>query len=227
MEGSGAGLAAAPAQGPANGDGEAAAQPTPDLGALTTQLDKIGETLESQREYLQSEPWKPEPAPVEPEPPDFGFLDETQPGFTPEQAAKQLQSIIETAAQEKANAVVTPIQEQLHTLQLEQQSQDLLARYPQMADNEVAQVVIDHAHQFAEAIGKPELAANPQVWEMVYLAGRANEQAQQEDQSPPSATLMGAGGASPGGAPQGEGPTTESVMASMVPQRLPLFGGSR
>ncbi len=235
MEASAAGLAPAagdaPAEGQAPAGGEQDAQQQPDLGQLSSTLDGIGQMLEQQRDYLASEPWQQRPAEgeVEGEPqpaaPDLSFLDENQPGFTPEAAAQQLAALIDNAAQERATSAVAPLAQQLQDMQVTAESDAMIARYPQMGEDEVAEKVIDTAQKWCESIGRPELAAEPAVWEMVYLAGRAADQANAEGQGGPAATLEGAGGASPGGAAQGEIPTTQSITAGWQTNRLPMFGG--
>lgn len=245
MEASGAGLAPAAApsgdaaqqqqqQGQQQGeqqDGTTQAQP--DFAQLSSQLDSLGQMLEQQRpllDHVASEPWNQTQEQQEETPaaPDFSFLDETQPGYTPEQAAGQLQQLIDTAAETKANALVSPVQQQVQEMQVERQTDDLIARYPQLGDPKVAQEVVDTTHQWAQSIGHPELAGDPRVMEMVYSAALAKEQAGKEGaDASGAATLEGAGGASPGGTQQGDSLTTKSVTDSWRTGRHPVFlGGS-
>lgn len=239
MEGSGAGLAAAPAAGDAaaaaegGGDATPAAeqqqngqqQSQPDVNA---QLQSINEMLEPMRDLLQAEPWKPaEETPAE-TPPDLSFLDDQQPNYTPEQAAKGLQDLVEKLATDRAQALVEPLAKQQQEMQTKQDTDELIARYPQLGDDTVASQVVDTSRQLAAELGHPELASSPRMYELVYLAGRATDQANAETAAGGgAATLEGAGGASPGGSGQGAIPTTQSVTAGWRASSLPLFGTKR
>jgi hypothetical protein len=240
MEASGAGLATAPA----TGDGQQQAgeqqqtdgQQQPDLAAV---LDTIGQQFEQQRTMLQSlAESRQEQAPQEQQQTDanegqgeidLSFLDESAPTYQgPEAAMQQLGSLIDNIAAQRAQALVEPLQKDIGELRTDRAIDDLVAKYPQIADPEVGKTVIDTAQRWAQKAGHPELGSMPEFFELVYLAGRAADQSKQEGSTQESAAaLEGAGGASPGGAGQGTAPTTESVTANWGAKRLPLFTGSR
>lgn len=244
MEGSAAGLAAAPATGDAaqQGDGQANQQDgqqqaqQPDMAAV---LDAIGQQFEQQRTMLQSlaesrtegegEQQQQQQGEEGQGEIDLSFLDESAPTYQgPEAAMQQLGSLIDNIAAQRAQALVEPLQKDIGELRTDRAIDDLVAKYPQIADPEVGKTVIDTAQQWAQKAGHPELGSMPEFFELVYLAGRAADQSKQEGSTQESAAaLEGAGGASPGGAGQGTAPTTESVTANWGAKRLPLFTGSR
>lgn len=241
MEASAAGLASGDAasgdadgQGQGQGEGQNDAQQTPDV---TTQLNSLGQLMEQQRqqlsqqdEFLRSQPWAPQDDQQDDQqdaPPDFGFLDDTQPGFTPEGAAKQLGELIDSLADKKASERVDPVMERVQAMEIERATDALITEFPQLNDDAVAEKVIDTARRWAESRNQPELAKDPELWRLVYLAGRAVDQSGQEDQPDNAATLEGGGGASPAGARQGDSPTTDSVTSSWRSSRLPMFAGGR
>jgi len=230
---------------PATGDGQQQAQgeqqqadgqQQPDLAAV---LDSIGQQFEQQRTMLQGlAESRQEQAPEEQQQTDanegqgeidLSFLDESAPTYQgPEAAMQQLGSLIDNIAAQRAQALVEPLQKDIGELRTDRAIDDLVAKYPQIADPEVGKTVIDTAQQWAQKAGHPELGSMPEFFELVYLAGRAADQSQQEGSTQGSAAaLEGAGGASPGGAGQGTAPTTESVTANWGAKRLPLFTGSR
>lgn len=241
MEASGAGLATAPATGDGQQQAQGEQQQTEgqqqsDLAAV---LDTIGQQFEQQRTMLQGlAESRQEQAPEEQQQTDanegqgeidLSFLDESAPTYQgPEAAMQQLGSLIDNIAAQRAQALVEPLQKDIGELRTDRAIDDLVAKYPQIADPEVGKTVIDTAQQWAQKAGHPELGSMPEFFELVYLAGRAADQSKQEGSTQESAAaLEGAGGASPGGAGQGTAPTTESVTANWGAKRLPLFTGSR
>lgn len=233
MEASAAGLAAAPAAGDGGsadggdaGQQDGQSQQQAQQPDVTQALQGLTELMESQRDLLASEPWKPAEAPAEEQAPDLSFLDDTQPGYTQEQAAAGLQQLVTDLASKQAQELVAPLQKQQQEMQVRMQTDDLISRYPQMGDDKVAGQVVETARQWAEQIGHPELAAEPQMWELMYLAGRAADQSNSENNAASgdaAAALEGPGGASPGGSGQG-GLTAQSVTESWGGGSLPLFG---
>lgn len=232
--------AAAQGEGAAEGQQDGQQQQQQQQPDIAQVLDKIGTQLEEQRQFLQTLPTADageqdgqegqDPAEAQDEQVDLNFLDETAPGYQgPEAAMQQLLSTIDGIAEKKAQSLVGPLRNDIGELRTNAAIDDLVARYPQIGDPEVGKTVVSTAQEWARNAGHPELGTMPEFYELVYLAGRAAEQGQQEGASSEgsAATLEGAGGASPGGAAQGDGPTTESVTASWREQRHPLFSGGR
>src|SRR3954452_21350923 len=122
MEASAAGLAAgdAPAgdaqQGQQTGT-ESQEQAQPTLADVQGSLEQLSQLAEQQRDYLAGEPWKPADAEQEqeqqPAEMDFGFMDDTQPGFDPQAAVQQLGDVIRGEAERIAQEKVAPLQQDL------------------------------------------------------------------------------------------------------------------
>lgn len=232
MEASAAGLAAgdgAAADGQADGE-----QDAPTLVDVTKALGDLSGLMGQQRDFLASEPWRTaNGAETQPQTPaadevlDFGFLDDQRPGFSQEDAARQLTDLIRGEAQRIAGEQLTPVQQEIAAERQERGLNELSGRYPQLQDEKVAGEVLDTAQRWVEAAGlPPESAFNPHVVETIFLAARAREQSQQGPDGSPAAVLEGAGGASPAGAGQGAKPTTSADWAQQVaPKRLGLFSG--
>lgn len=245
MEASGAGLAAAPASGDAAADGQGqqaaggdAVQGAQQGQAIEAILGRVAEQLEANHQVLAERPWEQSAAGDEGEGEgsgelDLGFLDDTQPGWTQDKALQDLASLIDGRAGEKAQELVAPALQRLQTLETNQAIDDLVARYPQFGEPEVAQKVMQDSRAWAESVGLPELGANPEVYRLIYLASQTIEAQGRENAAGAdgAATLEGAGGASPGGSGQGD-------TAAMTPQAwgekvtagsgaLPLFSPRR
>ena len=205
MEASAAGLATGEAEAP---QAEQAPQGDAAIAQLAQQLEGLQQGQEETRQFLQSNPWAPQPE-EEPEPaPDLSFLDETNPNYDPNVAAQRLQEVMKqeatSAADAKLQEAIAPLQQQVQELRSQQGADALAAEFPEMKDPKVAQQVVETAEKYAQILNQPELLSNFDFIRMTYMAGRAAQLAQEEgDGSPQAATLEGAGGASPGGAAQG------------------------
>ena len=71
----------------------------------------------------------------------------------------------------------------------------------------------DFSVQYAQMLGQPELGDNPAFWRMAYMAGRAADAANAEQQQQPAAaTLEGAGGASPAGAADAQKQLVDGIL---------------
>lgn len=190
-------------------DGQA--QQGPDIGALSQQMEQYGSTLEDMRNFLQTQPWTQQAEGTgEPEPAqenlDLSFLDEA--GYD-QQAANQLAQIFENQMQQRESVLRQEFQKELsgvkETLTERQQMEhmrDLVDEFPDMAQPDVAQQIVQQAHQLAEANGWPqEMAADPRFWRVTYMAQQAAKAAQEEGRGDPGAAHLegGAGAASAGG----------------------------
>lgn len=207
MEASQAGLAGQQGQGEG---GEAQQQQGPDVSALAEQLGTYGQSMEQMRETLQgmqqymTQQQQAEPQGEEPQAQDLdlSFLDD--PAMTPEQIAQSLTGLIDSSADQRAQALlqqhITPLTQQVSEMRLESQAERLVQEFPEMAEPETAEKVVGTARQYAEMMGRPDLANDPAFWRLTYLAGRAADQANAEQgDEPQAAHLEGAGGAGPGG----------------------------
>jgi hypothetical protein len=115
---------------------------------------------------------------------DFGPQDDYQPGqYAPEygqdpqvqqqQAMQQLQSYIAEQVQQGVQNSVTPYIQQ-------QKANELERKYPDLATPEKAAEVVQATAQYAQRLGRPELARDPELVELVYLAQQARNSAAQE-----------------------------------------------
>jgi hypothetical protein len=123
-------------------------------------------------------------------------------------AQAQVQQAMETLLPQAVQQAVQPLQERF----LQQDADQLEAKYPALSEPETQNQVIQEAVAFANRLGDPELARDPQVIETVYLAKMAREgKTPAVPAGGSDAALEGAGGA--GGADEGEG---EDVAQSIV-----------
>lgn len=234
MEASGAGLAAASGDGQAPGQGEGGqgqegqadtGQSTQVPAGLTQEqitqwqdgLQSMQAEQERMREFLQNNPALQPPAEETPapQPADLSFL-ETE--TDPEKASQQLDQVLRQTAQQEAQRLlqeqIGPMQSEIQELRSQAGADALTAEFPELKDPAVAKQALEHAEAQAEVLGKPELAGDLNFVRQVFLMGRAMQTRQEQaaNGGDQAATLEGAGGASPGGAAQGDGQeTAESI----------------
>lgn len=198
------------AQGQAQGEGQAQ-QSGPDVSQLADLLGQQGQSLEEMRNFLASNPWAAQ-AQQEGEGEqggdqiDLSFLDD--PALAPEALQQQMQSQLGGLVDQRAQALVAPVQQQLAEMQRAQEARDLLGEFPEMAEEATAQQVVKMAHEWANENFPPEIARviaqKPATWRAVYMMGRAAESANGEQQGsgdPGAAHLESGAGAGPGQAP--------------------------
>jgi hypothetical protein len=194
------------AQGQGEGEGQAAEQQGPDYGALSQQLEQQGQSLDQLREYLQSNPWaaqdQGEEQGQEEQPLDLGFMETGDPQFDQE-LAQNLQSLIQSQVDQGLEQKVIekhlrPMQERLQTFERMDQARELTAEFPELNDAEHAQRVIGMSREYAEMMGKPELADEPAMWRLMHLANAAMVAAKEEEGNTSAAHVEGAGAAGGG-----------------------------
>lgn len=123
---------------------------------------------------------------------DTGY--EADPAQAQQQAMQQLQSYISEQVQQGVQQHVTPYIQQQRANELERQ-------YPALADPKTAGEVVQQTAAYAQKLGRPELARDPQLVELVYLAQQARNSASQET---PADGDQGVHLESGGAAPQAE-----------------------
>jgi len=193
--------------GQAQGQGEAQEaqqQQGPDYAAIMETLQQQGQGLDQMREFLQTNPWQAQQEPeAEPEQqlPELGFLESGDPEFD-QQLAQNLQNLIQTQAEKQVQQHLSPLQEQLQMMQREQAAAQLVGEFPELDDPEHAQRIVSMTRQYAEMMGRPDLADEPQMWRLMHLANAAMVAAKEEGEQSPAAHLEGAGGAGAGQTPQ-------------------------
>ena len=149
----------------------------------------------------------------QPAQPDLSFMDPDSANYNPQLAAQSLAQLMADQSQQQVQAAVAPLQEQVRTMEAQRQADLLAGEFPEMQDPEIAQNVINVSRQYAEMLGQPELGDNPAFWRMAYMAGRAADAANAEQQQQPAAaTLEGAGGASPAGAADAQQQVVQGIL---------------
>lgn len=117
--------------------------------------------------------------------PDAGFDFESLYGEEedPEAAAaarinpEALQRLMDARVQEALDAQVNPLMAQVRQIQVGLDAEQLTARYPDLAKQEVAKPVLERAQALAESVGKPDLIDNMQFIEAIYKAEMADKYA--------------------------------------------------
>lgn len=231
MEASGAGLAGGNAGDGQAQAGDAAAGGAGDAGAaaggtsadVVAQFGELAEGLrtgqfemkEQMQTFLEANKIAPAAETQEANLPDLqSIADEPDPA----KAAQALKEMVETAAERRAQQLVEekvgPLQETVSGMQQQRDADMLIAEFPDLGKPEVAKEVMASAEDLAKLMGQPELAGNAAFVRQTFLAGRASQLAQEQQngaaQAPGAATLEGANGASPGGAGQGATPQQQS-----------------
>jgi hypothetical protein len=204
------GEAAQQTQGQNGGTGEGggeAQQAAPDFGALSEQLQQLAGGQEELRQFLATNPWQAqetqqqqEQTPASPEV-DLSWLDPADPGYDPEQMSQRLTETFGQYVQQATEQATAPVMEQMQDMQREQAAERLVNEFPDLQDADTANEVVRAAHEYASAMGVPQLGNDPKLWRLMYLSGRAIDAAQQEGSGDPGAAhLEGGGGANPGSA---------------------------
>lgn len=222
MEASAAGLGQGDAgqgnQGVNEGQGaQLQAVPGLDPAAINETLQQLGQGQEGMREILQSlVGGQQQQEQVQDDGlGDFNldFLDPATPGFDPTTVGQQLQQLISSQAEAKAQQLiqqhVNPLESRLGEFERSQQVTALAEEFPELQEPENAKQVVGLAAQVVQAYSWPkELAGDPRLWRVLYLAGRAtdahNEEEAQGGEQPGAAFLEGGRGARPAGVPQGQ-----------------------
>lgn len=214
MEGS---VAAAGATGADGGTGEGAQDATPgavDLAPLTQTLEGVQASQEELRGIVSGLAQQLTTSDggdgegddgLTAEDLDLGFLEDGQ--LEPAQVAERLQGLVDQRAQQIATQLVDqrlgPLEQRVNDSERTRALQDLVDDVPEMGDPRVAQQVTDTTKAMAEAYGWPaEVATDPRMYRIVYMAARAAEIANSEGDGTDGgvATLEGGGGARPAGA---------------------------
>lgn len=191
------------------------------LTSLAPSLDALRSTLEETRSAQVQEQAPEDAAPPEAEPPDLSFLSPEQDTYDPNQAAELLGRVIDQNVDQRTQAALAPLQEQLASFQLDQEAAALAQEFPELNDDEAIERVFADADKYAQQMKQPELAGSIPFARLVYMAGRAAELAN-EEQSPDvrTATLEGAGGA--GAASSGGDRAEDALLAGARRSSLPF-----
>lgn len=214
----------APAAGEQQGEqGQQQEAQVPDYEAMQAELAQLGPSLDEIRSSLAAlQPTAAagadgQQAAGQQAQPDLSYLDPASPDYNPRQAGEKMLEIIAQQNKTAIQEAVAPLQSELSQTRQQLAAQELVAEFPDLADEKVAQQVLTASRQWVAAAGLPESAAqNPQVWRSVYLMSVAAELQAKEKDNPAAAaaTLEGAGGASPAGASAGAAMTADDILGS-------------
>lgn len=142
-------------------------------------------------------------------------------GFVQSQSQAAVQQALSEALPQALEQALAPV----HDRFLQQDADALEQRYPALADPETQSAVVQEAVRFAQQLGNPELARNPQVVEQAYLAWCArNGTAAVPASGEGDAQLEGGGGGNPGDA--GDGPSIQEQIVSAGGRGGDLFSGA-
>jgi hypothetical protein len=195
------------AQGAGQGEGQGQPQGGPDLSGLVEQIGTIASGQEEMRQFLASNPWAAQAGQEEAESGgelDLSFLDPAANVYeNPDAVAERLNQTLNGVVDQRTQAAVAPIQQQMVEMRRDQQARDLAAEFPELAEPDMAKKVAGPgglAVTLAEQLGRPELAAEPSFWRLAYMANKAAEAANAEQGSgdPGAAHLESGNGAGPG-----------------------------
>lgn len=220
MEASGSSAAAASADG---GDANAEVTSGADQQALVGQLETMAQNQEQVfgelQQFLQNQ--AAEETEGEDDVIDLSIFDPAEPEYDPEAFAQQLQQSVQQIADQK----VAPLQQELQDMRTERAAERLAAEFPEMGTKEVAEPVLQLSQQLAMQIagGDPQMAehiaGNPDVWRLVYMAGRAADAAAEEGSEGPPAVLESGNGAMSGAF---EGDMADQLFGSSETNGRPL-----
>lgn len=215
---------------------EAGAEPQaaePTNADIAASIQQFGKDVEGLREHLATEPWKPAEeeetvdTPAEPEDIDYSFLNTPEVQADPNLGLQELTKVIRDEAKKIAAQEISPVRQDLQQKEEQRQLNQLSDDYPQLQDPKAAEELLALGETFVNKEGLPkELATHPGMLRNLYLASRARAQNEESGGDTAAANLEGAGGASPGGAGQGDAQqATDQWKANVAPKRLPFFAG--
>jgi hypothetical protein len=125
------------------------------------------------------EPQQPEPEP-EPDAFDASMFQPQDYGDDGQLSAEAQSRALQELVDRRVQAAVSPVLEQREDDRRAAEADALEEKYPELADEKVYQPVIQQALDFAGRLGNVELAREPALIEMLYLAGRAQASSAQE-----------------------------------------------
>jgi hypothetical protein len=208
------------AGGDAGGDGQAQGGEAqgPDLSGMVDQIGQIAAGQEEMRQFLASNPWQQQEQAADPQDDgtlDLSWLDPQNTAYEdPNVVAQRLNDQINGAVDQRAQALIAPMAEQMAEMRRDQEARDLAAEFPELAQHDIAQHLAGPgglAEQMAQQLNQPGLAAEPKFWRMVYMASKAAEAANVNGSESPGAAPLESGGG-PGPAAQ----TNEDIVKGIM-----------
>lgn len=167
----------------ADGDGAAEAAPAGmDLSPVLSRLDEMGPRFEKLEAGLQGL-LGPEESEDDGDEFDFAQLfgaeDDGEPEAQQQRALdpQALQALVDARTQQAIDSAMGPVMAQVRSIQTGLDAEQLAAKYPALARQEVAEPVVKAARELAEKVGKPELATDMGMLELIYKAQMADQYA--------------------------------------------------
>lgn len=197
-----------------------------DVGSRFEQLEQRLPQPQQQEEEEPQDEFDPSLYEVDPS----GFSDEDfgdDGELTPEAQQRAFAEMVQRAARAEAEKLVNPLIEQRMQEQRDRYADELEERYPQLQDPETQDRMISLTVEAANRLGRPEMARDPQLLEMVYLAEQARERAGQEV---PAGSTQGVAlerGGSAGPADASEGPDDGERIVSAYNRQHFRLGQTR
>jgi hypothetical protein len=194
------------------GEGEPAAPEEGErIGRLEQRMSEVAEGIEDLLGAVQQPGQEPAGEQgLEPEAEggeELGEPDPTDPNY--------VQQLIQREAQQAARQMIEPMMEQQEAERRETQAEQLLEDYPELRERDAAREVLTEAQEWARDLRNPALAAEPAFIELVLLAAKTAERAEQETpagQAPEGVQLEAAGGSNPGSAPTQPQETAQRIL---------------
>jgi hypothetical protein len=139
--------------------------------------------------------------------------------ITQEAAQRALNEIVASQVELQVEKRLAPERQERIAERRWNEAVELEKKYPQLADEEFSQRMLDKAERFAKAQGNPELLLEPALLELVYLSELGGERAAQgssagADRDVPLESASGAGG-------------TEDVPEDDIADRLVKLAGRK
>jgi hypothetical protein len=203
-----------------------------DLGPINERLDGLSQTLErfgaqlpQQAPEQQPDPWdlgdilgNGQQPPAQQE--QYFESEPQQAPFDPQAFAQAIRNASQTEVQQHIEQALGPIQETMGSLQADLDANYLIEAYPEFANEEVAERVVQRADELAARFGiSPAAARSAGFIEQVYLAEKYQQQARGEV---PVGDLTNQGLEGPGGvqpSAQQQADIAQQILAAGSPQR--------
>lgn len=220
-------------QGDGQGQAPEAAQPSGvDLGPINERLDGLSQTLErfgaalpQPQQEAQPDPWDlgdvlGNGQQQQPQQEQYFEPEPQQPQFDPQAFAQHIQRAVQTESQQTLEQALAPIQETMGSLQADLDANYLIEAYPEFANEEVAERVVQRADELGARFGlTPAQTRSSGFIEQVYLAEKYQQQARGEV---PVGDLTNQGLEGPGGVQptqQQQADIAQQILAAGSPQR--------
>lgn len=182
----------------------------PDLGRLIESFDSFRDDISSRLDGLeQGLQWEPEQEPTQPQAPQQWQpapqdIDPNTGQLTPDAQLAQLRAFIQQEAEGLLNERMSSQQE----AQLEQQrnayADQLEERIPALRDPRFQEEMVQATVNFAQSIGRPDLAGEPRLLEQLYWAAQAQQRGEQETPADAQVHLETGGSAAPAQDPEAD-----------------------